>query len=484
MKTPKNSKFATFLSRTQTFLLYSLPAVLFLSYYPVISLGSTETMNLELSIPLIWLVLFFFASIPRFFEFFKDFHKKTVLYFLFPLYLTLSILWSPNKPRAILTTGVFWLIIFAIISIYQIFKDKNVVKNTTFKAKIITIFFLFTSVICLFCWLQCFLDIVGVSRETTLLCPGCTYLTFGFPHPSGFAIEPQFMGNLLLAPSILSLYLFITSAKNRKIYLSFSLIFVPTLFLTLSRGAIYSFSVSAVVLAIYYLAKKQKIALLSIPVVLISILISLLAQGLFSELSPTNDTFYSGIAKSIHQLSLGKIDIRPGIADLQTRVQPEKEVISQDGQNSQENTAIFDGYIESSTYTRLSINERAINTWAKNSKSAIFGVGIGGAGMAVSQVYDDFSPKEIIQNQYLSILLELGVIGWVLAIFPIALFIKKIFKKQLFWLFTIILAYVLSILFFSGLPNALHIYLLPPLLYFVFPENKLIVNQKVKHHHH
>ena len=35
-----------------------LPLVLFFSYYPVISFGANETMNFELSLPLIWLVIF------------------------------------------------------------------------------------------------------------------------------------------------------------------------------------------------------------------------------------------------------------------------------------------------------------------------------------------------------------------------------------------------------------------------------------------
>jgi len=39
-------------------LLYILPAVLFFSYYPVIRFGSNSSMNFELSLPLIWLVIF------------------------------------------------------------------------------------------------------------------------------------------------------------------------------------------------------------------------------------------------------------------------------------------------------------------------------------------------------------------------------------------------------------------------------------------
>ena len=458
------------LNKLQKYFLYFLPVVLYFSYYPLISFGSNETMNFELSVPLIWLVLFFFISIPRLIDFFKKFDKKSIPLFLFPLYLSISILWSPNKLRAILTAGILWLIVFAIISIYQIFKDKNVVKNTTLKAKIISIFFLTTSAICIFCWLQCLLDIIGVGREATLLCPGCTYHIFGFPHPNGFAVEPQFMGNLLIAPSILALYLLASTTKNRKLYTTFSIIFIFTLFLTLSRGAIYSFSIGAAFLIIYYLTKKQKSILLSVPIIIISALFSLVAQGIFAEISPTNDTFYSGIAKSIHQLSLGKIDIRE---EAITNPKKNEETGSKEAPAEQ---AIFDGYIEASTSMRFSISERALNTWSKNAKTAIFGVGLGGAGMSVSKFYEDFSPKEIIHNEYLSLLLEAGIIGCVLIIILIALFVKAIVKKHLFWLFAILLAYAFSILFFAGLPNALHILLLPPLLYLLFPKDESVIN--------
>lgn len=46
------------LNRILRGLIYVLPAVLFFSYYPVISLGSSETMNFELSLPILWLLVF------------------------------------------------------------------------------------------------------------------------------------------------------------------------------------------------------------------------------------------------------------------------------------------------------------------------------------------------------------------------------------------------------------------------------------------
>ena len=46
------------ISRLYIFLVYTLPAILFFSYYPVISFGTSESMNFEISLPIIWLVAF------------------------------------------------------------------------------------------------------------------------------------------------------------------------------------------------------------------------------------------------------------------------------------------------------------------------------------------------------------------------------------------------------------------------------------------
>ena len=45
------------------YLLYIMPLVLYFSYFPVIKLGENETMYFELSLPLIWLMVFDVVSL-------------------------------------------------------------------------------------------------------------------------------------------------------------------------------------------------------------------------------------------------------------------------------------------------------------------------------------------------------------------------------------------------------------------------------------
>ena len=459
-------------------LLLILPFILFFSYHPVIPLGSTENMNLELSLPLIWLALYAAISLPQFFSFLKHLgFKKSSLLALFPLYLLLSLFWSSNPLRTILTAGIIICLIISVCTFPELIK-----KHPEIKSKLASSLLLSAVLVSIFCWAQCLMDVAGIGRSATLLCEGCTYQSFGFPHPNGFAIEPQFMGSLLLAPIALSFYLLFiadTKAKKRR-YLLLTFFLTTTLFLVFSRGAIYSFLVVTIVAIAGLIIKKSSSSLvkplLAIPIILLSLITALFAQGIFAELSPTSEHFSTAIAKSIHQLSLGKLDFRSPVATQEPANASSENTASPEPTDSSDQTPHFSGYVAESTDYRLSLNEIAVKTWSKNPKNILLGVGLGAAGPAMYQTEPSLgSPKEIVQNEYISILLELGLFGMIfcfLSIFALFISIKnfslrsqtpKNYRTKLLFLGCLTLAFLLSLNFFSGLPNALHIYLLIPL---------------------
>lgn len=420
--------------------------------------------------------------------------RKFFLFALFPLYATLSIFWSANPTRAILTAGVLWLTFFAIFAVIYLTPLLDPAESLC--KKLLFSFFLSSALVCLFCWIQCILDVMNVPRDITLLCPGCTYRTFGFPHPSGFAIEPQFMGNLLLAPTLLSLYLLAfkrtrLTKKQILVCLVLSILFSSTLFLTLSRGAIYAYAVALLILFIFALVRHQKWPyLIAIPV--LTFFTTLTAQGIFSAVSPTSDTFISGTTKIIHQLSLGIIDLRPKSTPAPETPPVDDGYDGVDHLGAADNSAgesQFDGYIPESTNTRLKLNSVALDTWLSSPYYLFFGVGLGGAGVAMSAAFPEnayAAPDAIVQNEAVSLLLELGLVGiaLVLLIFALAFVPGKYLKflqlspketsaeASSFWQLSIlpfflalIVAYLITLNFFSGLPNALQIYLIPPLIY-------------------
>ncbi|MBR2998698.1 O-antigen ligase family protein [Candidatus Saccharibacteria bacterium] len=462
-----------------------LPAILFFSYHPIIRLGSGESMNFELSLPLVWLVLFdLFAGFLLIREKKLGGILKNWQWMLFPAFLSLSILWSANRTRGILTVGILWMIYFAV---YAMFSLKDYFKDG-FKEKFWKWFFGASLAVCAWCWVQSIVDLLGAGREVSLMCPGCTYQMFGFPHPNGFAIEPQFMGNLLLAPAIISIWMYMMSIKQNnkslklersrgdnfyngsvgahkklqfldslrdrcknyagsrflcsKLLLFCFFVFASTLFLTFSRGAIYAFGV-----ALLFMTIMRRATVRVWVITIVAFLFTLNAQGIMAQVSPTNDTYWSGVSKVLNHLSLGIIDIR---------------------QANAAEEAMFDGYVAESTETRVKLTDVAIKSWSKNWRRILFGVGLGGAGVVM---YADGLmdwPKEIVQNEYASLLLETGLVGMALLAFSLWLVFKVVSKRPDAGMFLVLfLAYGVTLLFFSGLPNALHIYLLPAVLMLV-----------------
>lgn len=439
------------LSKIYKYLFLAFPAVLYFSYFPIIALGGNESMNFELSLPLIYLVVFdVLAVILMIAE--KKYKEllKYKLWVLFPIWVAVSIIWSLNVTRGILTAGILWAILIAGISIV-IFKN-SILKNTWPSLK--KVIYASGIVAIIWCVLQCVLDLAGVSRDVSLLCAGCTKEMFGFPHPSGFAIEPQFMGNLLLVPAVISIYDFLKNRKNLLVIL-----YTFGIFLTFSRGAIFAFGLALIVAIVIRIVKdKNAKSLVLIPVVLFSFLLVLNVQGLMSAFSGLGETYNSGINKVVNHLSLGVINLK-------SEKPAEKE--------ENENKPVFDGYVAESTDTRVRLTNSAIEIWKKDFKNAMIGVGVGGAGQALYNNDLSPAPKEIVQNEYASVLLETGIIGLALFIFTIVLAVMAVIKIAGGEMILILMAaFAVTLFFFSGYPNALHIYLLPVMIGVVAQEKR------------
>ena len=451
------------LTKFRLFLLYSFPATLFCSYFPLFPISSTASTNYELSLALIWLFLFSVLSLKDFVKHLYNIRKSPLrlLFYLFPTYLLASSLWSINLLRAILTTGIFWCLIISAVAIL------TSLKPYINKLKFQKIFLVTSAVFCAVCWLQSILDVAGIDRSVTLLCSGCTSLMFGFPHPSGFAIEPQFMGNLLLVPTFLSLYLWIKSNKKSYKYPLSTFLFSSTLFLTFSRGAIYAFVGGFIFFFVFQLTKPETRKIWkALPLLLTSAVFVLLVQGVFSAISPTDSTFLGGIEKSISQMTLGKVNLS---------LEPKTVIKSNAEETATEiipNAPVFSGYVEESTDTRMNFNRIALELAPRSTDTLMFGYGLGSAGEIMYREGKTDTPFEIIQNEYLSLLLETGLVGLLLATVSAGIIIFKLrtfnrLERQL--LEAIALSFAITLLFFSGLPNALHIYLFPTFLAVILP---------------
>jgi hypothetical protein len=396
-------------------------------------------MNLELSLTEIFLVLFVVTGLPRIWRRRRELiqNKAVWLVSAFALLNTISLLWTANLARGVLTVGLIWLLVLAF---FVIFSNRNLVK---FLPALLRVLLISSVVFAIFAWLQV---IFATWNADLTLCTGCTASQFGFARATGLAIEPQFFGSLLLAPILLVFYLKFKDAKKPQLKLNLLAIFlVATLFLTLSRGAIYAFAIGLLVLLVLNFRQIRRV-LTCVGLALGGFFIALVLQGTLAQLNPNlNESFVGATTKVVHQLSLGVIDIRP----------TENEIPANQSPTQSPN---YDGYVEESTDIRLSLSQIALETWSSSTATIIFGTGVGGSGVKMNATRpDQINTKEIVQNEYLEVLLELGLVGLLLfAVIILGLFYVTRHQK---WLWAIFAAFLIQWFFFSGYPNALHIYL-------------------------
>lgn len=227
-------------------------------------------------------------------------------------------------------------------------------------------------------------------------------------------------------------------------------------------------------------------------VMILSFVVALNAQGVMAEVGPTSDTYQDGVAKVLNHLSLGIIDIRGGEernngADgdeegngvVEKPVEnsaddfEETEVDKEENGGGEKQNAIFQGYVAESTDTRVRLSGAAVKVWTLSPNNILLGVGLGGAGYALYSNGLSPAPKEIVQNEYASLLLETGAIGISLFVLTLVLIFRLIWRSAArVLLLGIVVSYGVSLMFFSGLPNALHIYLLLMAIYVLYDSKK------------
>lgn len=425
------------------------PIVVWFSYYPNFHIGRTEGLNLEFSMPLIYVVILATFGLKDIWQNRFSLAKNCAVWLSgsFAVWNFLSLLWTVNPVRGFLNSGVWLVLWFCFLAILSMRNIKKIMPL------LLEIFIISAAVVGL-------LAIIQVAYGAWFdwgLCAGCLARGFGFVRPSVFAIEPQFLGSLLLAPIIILFRDVLGGSSSWKKRVALVIILMA-LYLTLSRGALLALFLALAVLIVViwrrYEASLQRLLSATIVLLVISFGAGMLWHGIFTQLNPRiSDGFYDAITKSVNQLSLGKLSL-PKLS--QGDVQPVNQAppASEPPQK-----ALFDGYVERSTNERMTLNQLAIAVWSRDLWTMLAGVGAGGAGRALYQSHQSTGSEfEIIQNEYLSILLEIGVVGLVLFIALLAgLFCLA---RRTSWLWAVIVGFIVQWNFFSGLPNVIHIYLL------------------------
>ena len=429
------------------------PIMIWFSYLPRISLAEDSTMNYELSLTLIYVVILVIVGLPRVWRYRLELRQSGLvrLASAFIGWSGLCVTWSDNHTRGLLTFAVYVMLYLVFLALVA---ERRLLCQLL--PKLVRVAIWATISACLLAITQMVLGTFVITNRHSLgLCAGCVAGQFGFIRPNLLAIEPQFLGSLLLAPLLYITYL---TLQGKHSYAKQSLLLVlmlTTLWLTLSRGAIYAYLAGLVVMIL--LVRKWRRMLAVVGSVALSLVICLICQGALASANPRIDSsFTQAVSTSLNHLSMGIIRL-----PYQQKSPTSPPSIPQ-GHDKQ---PAYHGYVAESTNVRLSLTKTALAAWRSNQLGQqLFGTGLGSAGIVLARQTGSRYQKEIVQNEFVEVLLERGLIGLALLGGLVALYGRLCSQRRDYLALVILVAYLAQWCFFSGLPNALHIYLVLALL--------------------
>ncbi|MCX6812403.1 MAG: O-antigen ligase family protein [Candidatus Berkelbacteria bacterium] len=294
---------------------------------------------------------------------------KIILAFAGLSYLTC--LWSIDLKRSLVISTIFLAVILGFIAVRRYLDE-----NLTAKIKSIIIYSGFA--LCLFALWQYFGDLHNLPL--TFLRPEYAKAIFGFPRPQATFLEPLYFANFLFLPIFFTIERIIAEKKLPIFYIVNLFLLALVLALTLSRGA-YIGLLAAIIFLVAITIWKFRDKLKSVAIIVGVIILGFAAATGLVYLTAPRASFNLAVSHS------GAVDIVAG------------------GQNQ----------------SRLDTSKLALQKFQKN----IFGLGAGAFG-----ALPEFSEKlatgqyQTVNNLYLEILAEEGVIGLLLFAAFLILFVR------------------------------------------------------------
>lgn len=429
------------------------PIMIWFSYLPQISLAEDSTMNYELSLTLIYVVILAIVGLPRVWRRWSELRQSGLvrLASAFVGWSGLCVIWSDNRTRGLLTFAVYVMLYLVFLALVA---ERRLLCQLL--PKLVRVAIWMTISACLLAIAQMVLGtFVVADRHTFGLCAGCVAGQFGFIRPNLLAIEPQFLGSLLLAPLLYITYLTLQGKHDYAKQPLLLVLMLTTLWLTLSRGAIYAYLASLIVMIL--LVRKWRRMLAVVGSVALSLVICLICQGALASANPRIDSsFTQAVSTSLNHLSMGIIRL-----PYQRKSPTSLPSIPRE----HDKQPAYHGYVAESTNVRLSLTKTALAAWRSNRLGQqLFGTGLGSAGIVLARQTGSQYQKEIVQNEFVEVLLERGLVGLALLGGLVVLYGRLYSQRRDYLALVILVAYLAQWCFFSGLPNALHIYLVLALL--------------------
>ena len=418
--------------------LLTAPIFLFMSHSPAypLSLGG---MSLRLTPAIVYVCTLAVLAIPAVMRGVSKYRINTFLLVVSAaslLYMAAGLMWTPSVFRGVFhitTSVVLFTIFFGAIYTPGIRGTIRELARITVTAAVVW---------CFFAWFEFWFGLFNAEALDTF-CNSCSAIGFGFVRPAGLMFEPQIFGNFLLAPLLLTVYYILRERTCSRYLYVVLLIIASTIFVTLSRGAIYV-AILGIVGMIVVFRRPRPTGNLGVTI-FASLLVAISSQGLAASINPVTPTPFVGAVNAvIEQLSLGKISISVAEA-------PEVEATMAVDEEKAVEQPLYDGYVEISTDHRVSMTELSLQTWTQDPFIMIFGTGTGDGANSIGSDYGT------VQNQHIEVLLNYGIVGY--ALFAMVVCMMFVYTRRYKYIWVILAAYLIQWCFFSGLPHGFfHVY--------------------------
>ena len=196
---------------------------------------------------MLYVAIMALASLPSIWRHIREIMASRMVWVvtIFVLISIMSIFWTMNMTRGILTVGVTGMLYVVFLGAVA-----ERARLHMLMSRIIRVYIGSALVMYGLALVQFFAGI-WLDASTTLLCAGCVAEQFGFARPNVFLIEPQFLGSALLPAALLLTRQVVLGTKDWRMRTALFIV-MTVLVLTLSRGALLAFIAGLLVLWVIY----------------------------------------------------------------------------------------------------------------------------------------------------------------------------------------------------------------------------------------
>lgn len=359
--------------------------MLFFFFLPFERIPTLEIFGFTLKISYILglaiLVLFLFSN-PR-----KYLNKTSISvsdWFLIVFFVlsTISTLIYSVQSRSIIILLIWGFVFLLYLTLTKVIRDRETIKTIENSILIATV------AICFFGLFQFIADSLGFSQAVTGLRYEYTKTIMAFPRVQSVSLEPLYFANFLLFPLFIAIKRYLFAEGRFGGYFWLISLILALITLTISRGAFLAATICLLILSAYLVVQKQKALRQKAGMIMLSLAIAVLfAFGLI----------YLFNGPKALDMFFGHTVV---------------ENVEEDG----------------SSYNRILTYQQSFSIF---SESILLGKGVGSFGILTTP-FEDIAKKgyATVNNEYLEILSETGILGFAIFLFFIFYYFKEIYDAS------------------------------------------------------